>query len=1339
LVKSITKDSKGKLIYEYKDFSGQVILKKVQLNENVGVDFDLNGYLGWLSTYYVYDDFGRLRFTITPKAVSNMIDKGNWDLTDMVKGLCFYQEYDKRGRVIVKHAADGGEVWLVYDKRDRLVFTQDENQRNRAPAKPDQWAFSLYDEHDRTIATGLIDESRTRDKMQTFADANSTFANENVALYTGSWEIVKAYMPLAGRKGSSTGLLLCGPCNASYTNAVSYYENYKSDAKAFVQVPQYQFAATASPYVEPFENTKRINGLATGGKIRVLDDKYDNQIETDDKFLISTIYYDEQTRVIQTHTENIKGGVDNGSILYDYAGKVLSNLSIHSMPNGIFDNHITVTKSDYDLHGRSLNLYKAYSFNGNYVLKKLSEYRYDELGRVKTKKIGADPLVPSQPMETQDYSYNILGALTGVNKEYALAGAEGGDMQFIPQFSRRFGYYLGYANEDNKFTGAQYNGNVTGTIWRSQGDNKGRKYDYTYDNVDRFTNAIFSQKETPVDATSTWTNGMADFATRIDNYDANGNILGMYRTGIIAGGVGGVILDRMVYDYYLNSSKLMSVVDYADPNISGKQGDFKDYVAGNGVDYNYDFNGNLKFDKNKGIVKQSSDVAFNEPDAGIVSNFLDLPVSITIKDKSRTEYLYDAAGNKLAKKVVSLVVPPTTNPVTPVAPTKTTYFIGEYLYESLTPMPNGIQGTAGPEGALALQYIMHEEGKLRVIEPVNAASPPSMMVNFLTISGNILLLENANGRREGVWDYYLKDNLSNTRMVLTEEKHKQTVVCSMEATPPIRQTEEDNTFGANELNATRVNRTSTPWASNTSSKVSKLQFLPFGQGAGMKGLGPNVIFKVMAGDKITGKAKYYYQQLVTSPSNNGTGIIPNIITGLINAINVPGAVSSGVKDGITNGYLTNNNTLDPFTNIYQPTPANPNKPKAYINYIFFDEQFNYVEENSYAKIVDDIPAGQNFRDDVLIGDNKTAPKNGYVYVYISNDSRNIPVYFDDFMVTHTRGAILEDNAYYPYGLKIAGISSRAAIKPQAKEGYQGDYAEHDEESGYDEFMLRNYDAQIGRWIQNDPYEQYSSGYLGMGGDPVNRIDKDGGFDGWVGALAGAIGGGIAGFAIANNNGGSKGQSILAGIGGAVLGAGLGYAADMTWFNPERANSFFGNFRSFYAGMFGGKYVMAKSTIGKNFVGYGEDACPFPIKIDAPNVWDWVKLNWVDDFVWNTIDVQYWANIEGQNNKYNRVMTRTINGNQIQDLLTTNLPAMEFDDNNDPTIRYNKKSRFYLKPPVSWGGTLVNGLLNGFINQPVVFNQNPKSARAKLITERKEANGKQRLKILGIKTFIKRKI
>ena len=55
--------------------------------------------------------------------------------------------------------------------------------------------------------------------------------------------------------------------------------------------------------------------------------------------------------------------------------------------------------------------------------------------------------------------------------------------------------------------------------------------------------------------------------------------------------------------------------------------------------------------------------------------------------------------------------------------------------------------------------------------------------------------------------------------------------------------------------------------------------------------------------------------------------------------------------------------------------------------------------------------------------------------------------------------------------------------------------ELDPETGMEAFQLRLWDGRIGRWLTVDPYEQHFSPYIGMGNNPVNRIDPDGGWDG----------------------------------------------------------------------------------------------------------------------------------------------------------------------------------------------------------------------------------------------------
>ena len=108
-----------------------------------------------------------------------------------------------------------------------------------------------------------------------------------------------------------------------------------------------------------------------------------------------------------------------------------------------------------------------------------------------------------------------------------------------------------------------------------------------------------------------------------------------------------------------------------------------------------------------------------------------------------------------------------------------------------------------------------------------------------------------------------------------------------------------------------------------------------------------------------------------------------------------------------------------------------------------------------------------------------APKNGYVYVYLSNESAE-PVYFDNFAVSHQKSALIAEDHYYPYGLRIASISAKAlasTLNPNAVSyGYQGSFADelNDFDLGYNEFMLRTYRPQVGRWIIGaDPFDEFA--------------------------------------------------------------------------------------------------------------------------------------------------------------------------------------------------------------------------------------------------------------------------
>ena len=105
-----------------------------------------------------------------------------------------------------------------------------------------------------------------------------------------------------------------------------------------------------------------------------------------------------------------------------------------------------------------------------------------------------------------------------------------------PSGSGYFGFDLGYDKTANNlinsqtYAAAQYNGNISGTVWKSRGDGEKRQYNYTYDNANRLLQADFKQYSGSSfinDPVVNFDVKMGDGSSPTSAYDANGNILQM--------------------------------------------------------------------------------------------------------------------------------------------------------------------------------------------------------------------------------------------------------------------------------------------------------------------------------------------------------------------------------------------------------------------------------------------------------------------------------------------------------------------------------------------------------------------------------------------------------------------------------------------------------------------------------------------------------------------------------------------------------------------------------------------------------------------------------------------
>ena len=598
---------------------------------------------------------------------------------------------DKRGHeILVRKVLDNStscDTYFVYDSCDNLVLVlppsyQDEPDLNlyAYQYKYDNWGHCIekklpgcqsikyiYDQADNLI---FSQDGAQREKLEwTFylydsfrrltvkgicKNTNTSLASEDIvvcSLAKSGGEIVASGIE---NSGYSSSFELSSPA----VHQINYYDDY-----SFISLPGFQ---NRSKF--PVQ-TVAANGFLTGGITFVLNSNVK---------LYSATYYDIKGRPIRVTQEDHLGGHKITATTYTFTGKPLQVVSANQYLKK--PTKAEIYKYTYDHADRLIKVTHQLAPNAPVVV--LSENTYDELGRLSTKTYHRNDLLKST------YTYNIRNWLTGITG---------------PKFTQKLLY-----NEKDGTNTSYYNGNISAMFWKSGDELLTRRYNFTYDGLDRLTKASYQQSD-----------GLLDIYDVSYQYNKMGGITRLERIGLSALPNSFESIDNLELEY--NGNQLKSVKDLSsgfDPLYSGAF-NFED-GASKLQEYFYDANGNLIRDLNKNITS-------------IQYNSLNLPSQIILHKSGYIDYQYSADGVKRRKesytKLEEIVDP----------------------FPGFQSMDNSALVRAHYKGYTYTDYcsnFVYEDGELSKILTEEG---------YITLNGNM-----------PVYHYYLRDHQGNNRVVVDQ-------------------------------------------------------------------------------------------------------------------------------------------------------------------------------------------------------------------------------------------------------------------------------------------------------------------------------------------------------------------------------------------------------------------------------------------------------------------------------------------------------------------------------------------------------------------------------------------
>jgi RHS repeat-associated protein len=1108
LTKTVTVDEDGRTAISFQNELGQIVLQR---------RVDAKGTPSWLDTYTVYDDLGRVSYTISPQAVEELRNN-QWTVpsNDFANLWLHQYRYDERSRLTSSQAPGAGAVETVYDAFDRPVLTQDGNRR-----AANSWFFTKFDVQGRTVVEGLYYSTESRDALQAQADSWSGAAWESRAAYPGGSYTTNESFPDIQPNTNGTHELL----------SLTFYDDYQLEGYAsndytYLELPELDAQTQPKPDYNAL-------GRPTVSRRRVLlaDGSYGD-------WLTRVSFYDQYGNLIQQQSsilgEDPEQLLNISTVVYQQGGFVAQIArTIRQQYLAQFgDMAVTVrNRFEYDHAGRLLRVWQQ-----NERVKEpdpevlVASYRYNLLGQLIEKNLHSQDKGNSF-LQSVDLRYNSNGELTSINNsELENNGRTNDDDNDI------FGLTLNREEDQSlipfNIEKPRFDGGITAVRWQVRNKlqqnqpQRERGYSFRYDNLGRLAGSAYAARSSA--------RGRFDAeedAYNEDNlsYDANGNLLTLSRnTRQSDDGRSQGAIDLLQYAYEGNRLRAVEDDSY---NTRG----FPDRMRASSpydYEYAYDYNGNVVYDYNKELSYEFN--ALNK-------------IARQSTATGEIRYDYDAAGTLLHRAVYRSQTQQTSD----------YYYVDGIEYERSARV-QGLASVPTPEG----------RALLLTTRPPFVPAPTATTGSTPGSGGGGETPEvpgdTAPGQQSGggdgpaedpgeqiivprfVYEYHLRDHQNNLRVAFRAE-----------ASQPrqLHLTMEPNAWEEGKYpqfeNLTSTRTTTTAFEGEASAAVTATN------------PGPVTVLPVANGDLVKVDLYYsapsgvqYYRSAsapMPQPAKRGLQVLPLLLP----TAAMPGQPSeSGARPlargwqlglGFTGLLSARKATALPTAPAQTGQGPGPNpqaEQPAYIGWELRDDDGQLLDRGTAVVPVRG-EGWQHFSTLIAVDAKNTARRTGHLRVQLLNDGRQ-PVYFDSVTIRQPQAGVFisQENHYYPFGMNLSGVAvNTLPSEMPSKEQYNGGSELEDDllgaEAGNYSTPYRRYDATLGRFLGVDPLagayaDQGPSVFAGD--DPVNFQDPTGLWaesDGFGNiTLSGGRGQSSFGYSYSNSHTDPTGSSIGMGVGAA---------------------------------------------------------------------------------------------------------------------------------------------------------------------------------------------------------------